>query len=334
MPVLPESRGPRPALECAMADESRVAIFASIGANVAIAATKFTAAAFTGSSAMVAEGVHSLVDTADGTLLLIGKRRSRRPADDGHPIGHARELYFWSLMVAVLFFALGGGVSVFEGVHRIRNPEPLGDPKWNYVVLAAALLFDGTSWTIAMRQFRRQAAGRGLWAEFRRSKDPSVSTVLLEDSADLIGIALAFCGIYFGHRLGKPWMDGAASIAVGLVLAGVATILIAQTRSLLVGEGAESEVIASIREVVNGEPTIVAAEYPLTVHLGPHDIFVAIAAEFSKGLRAEEMAATVERVEARIRELAPDVKHIYIEAASLGRLAARTDEWSRPSAPT
>lgn len=300
-----------------VAEESRAAIVASIAANVAIAATKFTAAAFSGSSAMAAEGVHSLVDTADGALLLIGQNRSRRPADAKHPAGHGRELYFWTLMVAVLFFTLGGGVSIYQGVHHILNPEPLGDPKWNYVVLGAATLFDGASFVIGMRQFRRQAAGRGLVAEFRRSKDPSVSTVLLEDTADMIGIALAFLGIYLGHRLNLPWLDGAASVAVGLVLATVATLLVVQTRSLLIGEGADSEVVAEIRKVVADEPSIVRAQYPLTVHLGPRDVFVAIAAEFTRGLPSHDLAEVVERVETRIREVAPDVKHIYIEAAAL-----------------
>lgn len=302
-----------------MADESRGAIIASIVANVAIAATKFTAAAFTGSSAMAAEGVHSLVDSADGTLLLVGQHRSRKPADASHPAGYSRELYFWSLMVAVLFFAIGGGVSVLQGVLRVLHPEPLGDPKWNYVVLAAAALFDGGSFVIGLRQFRRQADGRGLLEALRRSKDPSLTTVLLEDTADLTGILLAFLGIWLGHRLGLPWMDGAASIAVGLVMAAVALVLIAQTRSLLVGEGADSEVLAAIRRIVAEEPAIVATEYPLTVHLGPHDVFVALAAQFADGLSAEEVAGVVVRVERRIREAAPDVRRIFIEAASLDR---------------
>jgi cation diffusion facilitator family transporter len=307
-----------------MADDSRLAIIASIAANVAIAATKFTAAAFTGSSAMAAEGVHSLVDTADGTLLLIGQRRSRVPADAEHPVGHARELYFWSLMVAVLFFALGGGVSVYQGIERLLDPEPLGDPTWNYVVLGAATLFDGGSFLIGFRQLRRRAAGRSLLAELRRTKDPTLTAVLLEDTADLAGIVLAFLGIYLGHRLGIPALDGVASIAIGLVMATVATILIAQTKSLLVGEGAGSEVLGAIRRVIDAEASIVRAQYPLTVHVGPHDVFVAIAAEFTPHLRADEVARVIERMEAGIRAAAPDVHHIYIEAASLSASERRS----------
>jgi cation diffusion facilitator family transporter len=269
---------------------------------------------------MIAEGVHSLVDSADGTLLLVGQHRSRRPADISHPAGHARELYFWTLMVAVLFFSLGGGVSVYEGLQHILHPQPIHDPTWNYVVLGAATLFDGGSFLVGLRQLRRQAGTRGLWEHLRRTKDPSLSAVLLEDCADLAGITFAFLGVYLGHRLGNPYLDGAASIAVGLVLAAVALILIAQTRSLLLGEGADSEVVAAIRGVVAAEPMIAAARYPFTVHLGPYDIFVAISVELARHLRAEEVGRVIERVETRIRQVVPEAKHIYIEAASLRQL--------------
>jgi cation diffusion facilitator family transporter len=300
-----------------VADESRFAIAASITANVLIAATKFTAAAFTGSSAMLAEGIHSLVDSADGTLLFIGLHQSRKPPDAQHPAGHGRELYFWSLMVAMVFFAVGGGVSIVEGVRRTMHPEPVRDVHWNYIVLGIATIFDGTSWAIAFRQFRKHAKDRGLVAEFRASKDPTLFTVLLEDTADLIGIVLAFCGVYFGDRFGMPALDGLASIGIGLVLATVALLLIAQTKSLLVGEGAEPSVIADIRRCVDAESAIVTAQYPLTVHLSPHEIFVAIAAAFRPGLRADEITAAISRVEQAIRRAAPDVHHIYIEATSL-----------------
>ena len=301
----------------AVAREARGAILASITANVAIAATKFTAAAVTGSSAMIAVGGHSLVDCADGTLLLIGQHRSRRPADEAHPVGYGRELYFWSLMVAVLFFGLGGGVSVYEGIHHILNPEPIRDPKWNYIVLGAAALFDGSSFIIGFKRFRAEAGGRSLWQHVRRSKDPSLFTVVLEDVADLIGIAIAFAGVYLGHRLNKPSFDGAASIAVGLVLAAVALVLIAETKSLLLGESADAGVVASIRRVLEKEPEITASQMPITVHLGPEEMFVAIAVEFAPALRAAEVAQIIERVETAIRAVVPEVKHIYIEAASL-----------------
>jgi cation diffusion facilitator family transporter len=300
-----------------MADETRVAVAASIAANVVIAATKFTAAVVTGSSAMFAEGIHSLVDSADGTLLFIGKHQSRKPPDAAHPAGHGRDLYFWSLMVAMVFFAVGGGVSVVEGIRRTIHPQPVRDVHWNYIVLGVATLFDGTSWTIAFRQFRKHAQGRGLIAEFRASKDPTLFTVLLEDTADLTGIVLAFLGVYFGERLDMPALDGVASIGVGIVLSVVALLLITQTKSLLVGEGAAPSVIATIRRCVADEAAIVTAKYPLTVHLGPHEIFVAIAAEFRRGLRADEITAAIDRVEQGIRRAAPDVRHIYIEAASL-----------------
>jgi cation diffusion facilitator family transporter len=300
-----------------MADDSRLAIAASIAANVLIAATKFTAAAVTGSSAMFAEGIHSLVDSADGTLLFIGKHQSRKPPDAAHPAGHARDLYFWSLMVAMVFFAVGGGVSVVEGIQRTMHPEPVRDVHWNYIVLGIATLFDGTSWIIAFRQFRKRAHGRGIIDEFRQSKDPTLYTVLLEDTADLTGIVLAFLGVYFGERFRMPALDGIASIGVGVVLSIVALLLITQTKSLLVGEGADPSVVAEIRRCVADESAILTATYPLTVHLGPHEIFVAIAAEFRHELRADAITAAVARVEADIRRAAPDVRHIYVEAASL-----------------
>jgi cation diffusion facilitator family transporter len=300
-----------------LADDSRAPIIASIAANIAIAATKFTAAAITGSSALLAEGVHSLVDSSDGVLLLVGQRRSRRPADVAHPVGYGRELYFWSLMVAVLFFGLGGGVSVYKGIQHILNPPPIHDPTWNYIVLGAAALLDGTSFVIGFRRFRRQAGHRTLWQQVRRSKDPALFTVVLEDTADLVGIALAFLGVYFSHRFARPYLDGAASIAVGLVLAGVALVLIIETKSLLLGESADSEVVATIREAVAGEPLITAMQSPITVYLGPREIFVAIAVEFAPTLQAEELARIIERAEANIRSAVPEVKHIYIEAASL-----------------
>jgi cation diffusion facilitator family transporter len=296
-------------------DESALPLYASIAANVAIAATKFTAAAITGSSAMAAEGIHSLVDSFDGTLLLVGRRRSRRPPDEQHPFGHGQELYFWSLMVAVLFFVLGGGISIYQGVQQVLHPEPLGDPTWNYVVLGLATLFDGTSFLIAFRAFRKQAQRRGLFEQLRRSKDPSVFTVVLEDGADLVGIALAFLGVYFAHRLDAPALDGAASVAVGLVLTGVALVLLRATKSLLIGEAADPEVVAAIRDVVARDPLVAAQHPPLTVHLGPREIFLAVAVEFVPALPAGDVASAIDHLETQIRQAAPDVKHIFMEAA-------------------
>ncbi|MDQ6873412.1 MAG: cation diffusion facilitator family transporter [Gemmatimonadota bacterium] len=299
-----------------MTRDSRFPIYASIGANIAIGTSKLTAAAFTGSSAMVAEGIHSLVDSMDGTLLLVGRSRSRRPPDDRHPFGYGQELYFWSLMVAVLFFTIGGGASIFQGIAHIQHPPPPRDPLWNYVVLGAASLFDGTSFLIGFHAFRKRARGRGVIEQLRRSKDPSLFTVVLEDTADLAGIALAFLGVWFSHRLGMPYLDGVASIAVGLVLGVVALVLLVQTKSLLIGEAAEPSVVAAIRRVVASDPSVVRELRPLTVHLGPHEILVALVVDFSPELRQRDVTRAIRQLESKIRDVAPDVRQIFIAIAS------------------
>lgn len=299
--------------------ESKLPIFASIAANVAIAVLKFTAAAITGSSAMASEGVHSLVDSADGALLLIGRWRSRRPADESHPFGYGHELYFWSLLVAVLFFVLGGGISIYHGVLTLLSPQPLEDPTWNYLVLAGATLFDGTSFIIAYREFRRSADGRGFWAHLRGSKDPSQFAVVLEDGADLIGIAFAFLGVYLGHALGMPRLDGLASIGIGLVLTGVATILMRQTKALLLGESASEDVRRRVHEIINADDEVLASDRLLTMQLGPHDILLTASVQLTGDLSEPEVAHAIMRLENRIREGVPDVKHVCIDARRAGR---------------
>jgi cation diffusion facilitator family transporter len=297
-----------------MAKESKLPIYASIVANVAIAILKFIAAAISGSSAMAAEGIHSLVDSADGALLLVGHWRSRKPADETHPFGYAHELYFWSLMVAVLFFVLGGGISVYHGVLALMHPEPLHDPTWNYLVLAGATLFDGTSFVIAYRAFRRSAKGRGFWAHLHRSKDPSQFAVVLEDGADLTGIALAFLGVFLGHRLNMPRLDGAASVCIGLVLTFVALVLVRQTKALLLGESASPEVLATIHRLIDSDDDVVTADRLLTMHLGPHDILLTTSVQLSDRLSEPDVARAITRLENRIREVLPDVKHVCIDA--------------------
>ena len=302
-----------------MASDSRTAIYVGIAATLLIAATKFVAAGVTGSSAMLAEGVHSLVDSADGLLLLLGQRRARRPADELHPLGHGKELYFWALIVAVLFFALGGGMSFYEGVQHIMQPEPISDPTWNYVVLAASALFTLGSFVAAFRPFRQRAGGLGYWQAFRRSKDPTLFTLVLEDLADLAGLLLAFIGVYLSHRLAKPWLDGAASIGIGLVMAAVAALLARESKGLLIGEAATREELALIHRAASGDPAVVAVRRPVTMHFGPHTILVAMDVEFQPALSAREIAGAVDRLEAMIRRCLPDARHIYIEADSIRR---------------
>lgn len=302
-----------------MANESPAAIYASIGANVAIALTKFAAAAATGSSAMVAEAVHSLVDSADGTLLLLGRRRARRPPDEGHPFGHGSELYFWTLIVAILFFALGGGMSVYEGIQHILRPEPIRDPFWNYLVLGIALALDGGSFFVGFRQFRAASAGRGFWDTIRESKDPTLFTVVLEDTADILGIVLAFLGVFLGHLLDNPYLDGAASIGIGLVMASVAVVLIGQSKGLLIGERADRDVVARIHAAAATEAARVEVRGIRTLQLSPSEALVTLDVAFDRSLSRAEVLETIDRLERGIRSATPDTLHVYLEVTSLLR---------------
>jgi cation diffusion facilitator family transporter len=296
-----------------MAAESRTAIYASIAANVAIAITKFIVAGIAHSTAMLAEGVHSLVNCFDGGLLLLGQRRARRPADDAHPFGYGRELYFWSLIVAILFFALGSGFTIYEGIRHVRAPGPLGDPTWSYVVIAAAAVFDGASFVVGLRQFRRHMRAPGYWRAVRRSKDPSLFSVVLEDTADLSGLAIAFVGMFLSHRLGMPVLDGVASIAIGLLLGAVATILLVETHGLLVGEAASPELIDAIHRTVLEEGGVRAASRPASLHVGPQDIVVALQVEFEHGLTADQVAESTVGLDERLRARYPAVQRVFVQ---------------------
>lgn len=295
--------------------ESKVAIYGAIGANVAIAITKFVVAGITGSSAMLSEGIHSAVDTFNGVLLLVGLRLSKRPATQEHPFGHGKELYFWSLIVAVLIFGLGGGVSFFEGVQHIRHPEPMRDPTWNYVVLAAAALFEGTSFFIALKEFRAQARGQPFWQALERSKDPTTYTVLAEDSAALAGLAVAALGIYFSHSLDMPELDGAASVVIGLLLAGVAVFLVSQARGLLIGEGIRPETARAIRAIAMEQPGVEDVGRVLSMYIGPDEVLVVVDVNFRDDTQTGDAADAIAAIERQVRARFPMIKRIFIEAS-------------------
>jgi cation diffusion facilitator family transporter len=310
-----------------MAD-SQLAIYGAIGANVAIAVTKFTVAGITGSSAMLSEGVHSAVDTFNGLLLLVGIRLSQRPATPEHPFGHGKELYFWGLIVAVLIFGLGGGVSFFEGVQHIRHPEPLRDPTWNYVVLAAAAVFEGASFGIALRQFLKQAGTTPFWEAIHRSKDPTTYTVLAEDAAALVGLAIAAVGIALSHALDMPMLDGAASVLIGLLLAGVATLLTWESRGLLIGEGIRPETAQAIRDLALAEPGVRDVGRVLSMYVGPDDVLVTMDLDFDVGIDAADAGAAIGNVERQVRERFPMIRRLFMESGS----APMQQRWSRPDA--
>ncbi len=250
---------------------TKVVIAAFIG-NGLIAVTKFAAAALTGSSAMFSEAVHSVVDTGNQALLLYGIKRARRPADARHPFGYGRELYFWAFVVAVMIFATGAGVSVYEGVSRIRHPEPVTDAYINYIVLGFAIVFEGGSFWVAFREFNRVKGGRGYLAAVRVSKNPALFTVLLEDAAALVGLVIALVGIALAEALDLPALDGVASVLIGLMLAGVAALLAYETKGLLIGEAADPEVVAKVRRIVGVEHGVDRINEILTMHMGPRDV--------------------------------------------------------------
>ena len=296
-----------------MAD-SRIAVYGAIAANVAIAATKFVVAGITGSSAMLSEGIHSAVDTGNGVLLLIGRRLSERKATPEHPFGHGKELFFWSLIVAVLVFGLGGGLSMLEGIQHIMNPAPMRDPKWNYFVLFAAAIFEGTSFTVALRVLLREKGDRPFWAALHASKDPMTYTVLGEDFAALAGLAVAALGIFISHYYNLPQADGAASIAIGVILAGVAVLLIREARGLLIGEGIRPDTAAAIRELLGRHPLVRSVGPLLSMYIGPEQVLLTLDVEFDPKASAASISKAVRSLEQEIRARFDKITRIYIEA--------------------
>lgn len=304
------------------AGSSKPVIYAAIIGNLAIAVAKFVAATVTGSSAMFSEGVHSLVDTGNGLLLLLGIRQSRLPPDREHPFGRGKELYFWSLIVAILIFAVGGGISIYEGITHLQHTVPLTDPAWSYAVLAFAIVAEGIAWTIAFREFRRVKGSAGYLAAIRRSKDPTTYVVLLEDTAAMLGLIAAFVGIYLGHALGIPALDGIASLVIGAILAGVAIFLAHECKGLLIGEGVDAETLESIRAIVDGDPAVASLRRSLSMHLGPYDALLTMEIEFAPALAASEVAAAIDRLDRRIRETHSHIRYVFVEAQSIAKKAA------------
>lgn len=262
---------------------------------------------------MFSEAVHSFVDIGNEVLLLYGMRRSIRPADQEHPLGYGRELYFWSFIVALLVFALGAGVSIYQGVSHLLHPELIIDPQVSFVVLALSFLYEGTSWCIAFRQFRSVKGQLGYYQAFRRSKDPVSFMVLFEDSAALIGILIAAVGTFAATSLGEPVFDGIASILIGLVLAGTAILLARESKSLLIGEPAERALIDSIKRIANNASRISRTNGVLTVHLAPDQILAALSLEFGDDLRTSQIEETVVNIERAIKEAHPEIVTLFIK---------------------
>lgn len=297
---------------------STIVIWGAVIGNGVIAVSKFVAAWVTGSSAMLSEGIHSVVDTANDLLMLLGLSRSKRPADDHHPFGHGKELYFWSLIVAIVIFGVGGGMSIYEGVTHLIHPEALTSPLWSYVVLGIAFLFEGSSFGLAVHHFRQIKQERvGVLQTVHVSKDPTDFTVLFEDAAALAGILVAFLGVLLGHWLNNPYLDGSASILIGLILAVVAAFLAYESKGLLIGESAEPSQVAAIRDLAADDADVLVVDRPLTMYMGPDQLLLNLDVRFRAGLSVPELEAAIDRMEKRIRERYPKVKRIFIEAEGL-----------------
>jgi cation diffusion facilitator family transporter len=288
-------------------------VYAALAGNLLVAVTKAGAAAWTGSSSMLSEAIHSFVDTGNELLLLYGMRRAARRADPEHPFGYGRELYFWSFIVALLVFALGAGVSIYQGIAHVLSPESIRDPFVNYIVLALAFLFEGGSWLVSVRQFRAVKGDLGYYTAFRKSKDPPSFMVLFEDSAALIGIVLAAVGTFASTRLALPLADGFASIAIGVVLAATSVLLARESMSLLIGERASRALSDSILQIAAAQPSVARANGVLTAQLGPDQILAALSLEFADDMRATAIEDAVVDIESNVRAKHPGVVSLFVK---------------------
>jgi cation diffusion facilitator family transporter len=289
--------------------ERRLTVYAAIAANAVIAATKFAAAAIGGSSALLSEGIHSVVDTGDGLLLLLGLHLSGRRPTGRHPYGHGAEVYFWSTVVAMSIFGMGGCVSIYEGILHLEHPREPSNVLLSFGVLAVAFLFEGISWLVAFRGFRRAHGHRGAWQAIEESKDPTTFVVVLEDSAALLGIMAAVVGLALAHWLHAPIYDAIASIVIGVLLVTIGVILGRETRSLLLGESAAPEIVEDIRELVRAQPGVRDARMPRTMHLGPELVHVDLDVFVDPAASAVELSR---RIEAVVTEKHPTVQRVSL----------------------
>lgn len=294
------------------AGQRNIVVWAALAANLTIGVAKFVAAAITGSTAMLTEGIHSVVDSGNQVLLLYGERRAKRPPDALHPFGYGRELYFWAFVVAILIFAVGAVVSIYEGWLHWSAPEPLQSPVINYIVLAIAFALEGTSWTIALREFGSAKGDVGWWQAVKDSKDPATFTVLFEDSAALAGLIVAAAGVWASHYFADPRIDGLASIIIGAILAFVAIFLAREAKGLLIGERADPKLVGGIAQIVAAHPAISAVNHVRTIHTAPKQVFVAISADFDDAVTMGEAEQIIENIEDQLRASFPQLSSIYI----------------------
>lgn len=317
--ALPDGQGYRwaaPATE----HESRGSVIAAIAANIAVGIVKLIAAAISGSSAMISEGIHSIVDSGNGMLVLLGQKRSSRQPDLEHPFGYGHELYFWTLVVAVMIFALGGGLSIYEGIARIREIGPgtvLGDPTVSYVVIIAAMLIEGASLRVALKTFNKARGDVRPLTFIKQAKDPSLFTVVLEDSAAELGLVFALLGIFLSHALNMPVFDGIASVLVGLLLVAVSTLLLRETKGLLVGEGMRASELREVEAIAERNPYVIECGRILTLYLGPNDMLLTMDVTFKKECTRDDIMQAIDQIEGQIVRRFPQTTRIFIESESL-----------------
>jgi cation diffusion facilitator family transporter len=292
---------------------SKTVVYAALAGNLAIAIVKFGAFWWSGSSAMLTEAIHSLVDTGNQGLLLFGMNRANRPPDESHPFGHGMELYFWSFVVALMIFLAGGAFSIYEGAQKFLDPEPIEDAWVALAVLGASALFEGASFWVALREFNARRRDVPLLRAIRLSKDPSGFSVLLEDSAALVGLAVAAVGVAATTYLGIPQGDAIASMVIGVLLIGAAIVLARETRSLLTGESASPRVLATVRRVLEADPRVRAVHALQSIQLGPTKVLFAIALDIDDSLDLDGFKALGAELRDRIKRGAPIVSNVFFK---------------------
>jgi len=302
-----------------MASGSKKVIYAALAGNSLIAVSKFVAASITGSSAMLSEAIHSLVDTGNQVLLLFGMKKAEKPADEDFPFGYGKEIYFWSFIVAILIFALGGGISVYEGIHHLLHPQPAVSPLINYIVLGLAIVFEGVAWLFALREFNRRKGENGYIEAINQTKDPSVIVVLFEDSAAMLGLLVALIGITLTHVTGIVYFDGTASILIGFILIGTAIWLARETKSLLIGESADPQIVQGIHEIVKDESIVEHVNEILTMHMGPDFILATLSVDFVDSATADAVEEQIAKFDLLIKSRFPKIKRVFIEAEKIAR---------------
>jgi cation diffusion facilitator family transporter len=317
-----------------MATGNSKVVYAALAGNLAIAVTKFAASFWTGSSAMLSEAIHSTVDTGNQGLLLLGMKRAAKPPSRRHPFGHGMELYFWAFVVALLIFSLGGAVSIYEGVQKIRAPEPIQNAWINFVVIGASMLFEGYSFRVALREIRGEYPDRGLWESVRLSKDPTVFAVLLEDAAALMGLAIAAIGLGLAEWLDAPILDGVSSVAIGCVLVIAAVALSNETRSLLTGESASKQVLGKVRSILEGDPRVKSADEILSLHLGPNEVLLAVTIDFREDLSGEEVETASRDLIRKIEEARPEVTRAFLRPRTSPHPGSANSASARKTLPT